>query len=87
MNPSLGSIKLLEWLRKLNETFSLLDDEFIRKGYNSGIARWKRQLELVQVKGPELPCPELTPGRGSFPPDPPRGTESRLQMVSSQQRR
>ena len=58
MNPSLGSIKLLEWLRKLNETFYLLDDEFIRKGYNSGIARWKRQLELVQVKGPELPCPE-----------------------------
>lgn len=57
VNPSLGSIKLLEWLRELNETFYLLDDELIRKGYDSGTARWKRQLEPVQVKGPELPCP------------------------------
>ena len=57
VNPSLGSVKLLEWLRELNETFYLLDDEFIRKVYDSGTARWKRQLEPVQVKGPELPCP------------------------------
>ena len=57
VNPSLGSIKWLEWLRELNERVYLLDDEFIRKGCNSGTARWKRQLEPVQVKSPELPCP------------------------------
>ena len=30
------------WLTDLRETFYLLDDWFIIKGYNSGSARWKR---------------------------------------------
>ena len=57
MNPSLGSINLLEWLRELKETFYLLDDQFIIKGYNSGTARRNTCLGPVWVKGTELPCP------------------------------
>lgn len=40
--PSSGLINLLEWLKELRETFYSLDHRFIRKGYNSRTARWKR---------------------------------------------
>ena len=42
MTPFLGLINLLQRLTELRETFYLLDDQFIIKGYNSGTARWKR---------------------------------------------
>lgn len=56
VNPSLGSIKLLEWLRKLNETFYLLDDELSEKGITQeqpdgrdswSQYRWKAQSFLA----------------------------------------
>ena len=53
--PALNLVSLLVHLR--TQTFYLLDHWLIIKGCNSGTARWKRQLEPVQVKSPELPCP------------------------------
>ena len=44
MTPSLGLINLLELLTNLRETFSLLDHQFIIKGYNSGAAGWESCL-------------------------------------------
>ena len=40
--PSLGYINFLKHLTELREIFHLLGYQFIIKGYNSGIARWKR---------------------------------------------
>lgn len=42
MTHSLGSINLLEQLGELRELFHLLGHWLIIKGYNSGMARWKR---------------------------------------------
>ena len=44
MTPSLGLINLLEWLTELRKHLFSLDSWFIVKGYNSGIARWKRHI-------------------------------------------
>ena len=51
MTPSLGSINLLEWLTELREAFYLVDYQFILKGYNSGMARWKRCIGQGIRKG------------------------------------
>ena len=49
--PALGSINLLGHLTELRETFYLLDYWFIIKGYNSGTARWKRDIGQGMGKG------------------------------------
>lgn len=54
---SLGSVNLLERFTELGETFSLLDYQLIRKGYNSETAGWKRCLGKMQRKDAELPHP------------------------------
>lgn len=55
MTPSLGSIYFLEQLTELKETFYILNYPFIRKGYNSGTARWKRCVGQGTGRGVELP--------------------------------
>ena len=56
---SLGSNNLFEWLTELTETFYLLDYQFIIKGYNSRIARWKRHVGQGVGKdcGASVPSP------------------------------
>ena len=49
--PSLGLINLLEQLRELRETFYLLGNWLIIKGYNSGTTIWKRCIGQGKGKG------------------------------------
>lgn len=48
---SLVLVNLLEQLTELRETFYLLDNQFITKACNSGIARWKRCIGQSLRKG------------------------------------
>ena len=41
---SLDSINLLKWFKEVRGTFCFLDYHFIIKGYDLGIARWKRYI-------------------------------------------
>ena len=57
--PSLYPVNLLELLTELWNNY-LLDYWFIMKGYNSGIARWKRYLGLGMEKGgTSMPSPGI----------------------------
>lgn len=55
MTPSLGSINLLEQVTEFAETFYSLSDWTIIKGYNAGIARWKRSKGQGREQGVEFP--------------------------------
>lgn len=55
-----GSINLL------GETFYLLDHQFIVKGYNSGIANWKRCTGQDTGGGMEFLSPQLSPNHYLF---------------------
>ena len=57
MTPFLGLITLIEWITEPREIFYLLYYWIIIKGYNSGTARWKRNIGKRMGKGCRIPMP------------------------------